>query len=331
MVVGGRMAHYAEPLAPAPEPTLGLRSAARRTEPRLAIKDPPPLLHSAATHRAFPADYKAASRVLLLVHQRLQRPELEEAAAAAAMARQTVAELLCRLFRNVVASVVAAAEPAMAAMAACQPRDDAGSPGSDTCALAVGRWLDGRIQDEPSSGGEDSDYETAASSSASPSRAGSGQQQARRQSAAAWTAAVAAAGGVAMDAPQPDAASAAGPRHPAATLHAPCQLRMSTLQQEDRSSAGGDRRRARRQLRLGDGKGNGSATATAEAAEQDAAHLGALFASLPVDLVRHIVHLMAPPLTQHVSLHPAGHPDILPALLPTDPATWAPLPGGADA
>jgi hypothetical protein len=51
------------------------------------------------THAAFPADYRAAVRALLLSHQRLQRPELEAAAVAAAAARRTVAEVVWRVFR----------------------------------------------------------------------------------------------------------------------------------------------------------------------------------------------------------------------------------------
>mmetsp|Transcript_666 Transcript_666/g.1518 ORF Transcript_666/g.1518 Transcript_666/m.1518 type:complete len:386 (-) Transcript_666:936-2093(-) len=48
-------------------------------------------------------------------------------------------------------------------------------------------------------------------------------------------------------------------------------------------------------------------------------------AALPADLVRHIISFMAPEHRQHISFVPSGHPDILPALVPSDPATWEPV------
>jgi hypothetical protein len=51
------------------------------------------------THCAFPADYKSTTRALLLAHQRLQRPDLQAAAAAAAEARRTLTEVMCCMFR----------------------------------------------------------------------------------------------------------------------------------------------------------------------------------------------------------------------------------------
>lgn len=47
---------------------------------------------------------------------------------------------------------------------------------------------------------------------------------------------------------------------------------------------------------------------------------------LSTELVIHILSLAAPSLRQCVTLGPAGHPDVLPALLPSDPATWGPPP-----
>lgn len=53
------------------------------------------------------------------------------------------------------------------------------------------------------------------------------------------------------------------------------------------------------------------------------AHRGCAAALSPHPLqVRHIAHLAAPVVRQYTS-HPRAHPDILPALLPSDPATWA--------
>lgn len=48
--------------------------------------------------------------------------------------------------------------------------------------------------------------------------------------------------------------------------------------------------------------------------------LSALLDVLPAELVVHIFALAAPQQRQCTSLHPHGHPDILPVLLPADPA-----------
>ena len=47
---------------------------------------------------------------------------------------------------------------------------------------------------------------------------------------------------------------------------------------------------------------------------------------LSTELVLHILSLAAPSLRQCITLGPGGHPDVLPALLPSDPATWGPPP-----
>lgn len=63
-----------------------------------------------------------------------------------------------------------------------------------------------------------------------------------------------------------------------------------------------------------------AAASTAVAARAPLLHIGLL----PLDLVVHIVSLMAPTdVRQDISLRPDGHPDILPALLPGDPVEMA--------
>ena len=52
-------------------------------------------------------------------------------------------------------------------------------------------------------------------------------------------------------------------------------------------------------------------------------------AKLPLEIVMHILSFCAPPQSQCISNHPGGVTDILPALLPSDPATWPSLQSNA--
>ncbi|GLC34706.1 hypothetical protein PLESTB_001231900 [Pleodorina starrii] len=367
LVVGGRMAHFGEEAPPVPPPELGLglglglgrRTAPRPQPKRVAITAPPPLKHSRETHAAFPADFKAASRALLLAHQRLQRPDLQAAAeaaaaaaAAAAEARRTVAEVMCRMFRSAICSVILAAQPAMQAMGVVCGPSAGDSPGSETATCNI-RWLDGAAI-----GNHDGDNADRVTSRREPGRM-----------AVAWrnTSAQLAAGPAAAAAAAPAAASGTG-SGPDTQIRAPGTVHMransQSPQQQQRQAAGegaaGETSPSptpslrsagvsavaapEPQSRRGAGASpygklparseerlKARAEAEAEAETRSAAQMGELLAELPRELVYHIIHLMAPPLTQHVALHPRGHPDILPALLPCDPATWAPRPAEQNA
>jgi hypothetical protein len=47
-------------------------------------------------------------------------------------------------------------------------------------------------------------------------------------------------------------------------------------------------------------------------------------ALLSADLVVHVLSFAAPVQRQCITMAEGGHPDVLPALLPSDPATWPP-------
>ncbi|EFJ52264.1 hypothetical protein VOLCADRAFT_115903 [Volvox carteri f. nagariensis] len=276
---------------------------------RVIITSPPPLQHTRETHAAFPADYKAASRALLLTYQRLQRPDLQAAALAAAEAQRTIANVMCRMFRNAICAVVLAAQPAMQAIGVCAP-STGDSPPSAADAANI-RWLDGAaIGDaaadaaESDDGSSQVDRTPTCDRRVTPSSALASALLAAAAPTATGSRELQAPGLVQMRAQSPPNAEAAGTGVVASS---------TTPDRGPRLTHKGEQQCVAVNLYNLPARSGGKSKARVETeAEKSASRLGELLTELPREL--------------HVALHPRGYPDIRPALLPSNPATWPPRP-----